>query len=239
MTDDPRLLIDEPLDGVLRLRLNRPAVRNAIDRILADELLEAIDGTGARAIVLESTDSAAFSSGLDLSMGSEERAAVSDHLYEIYEKMLTSPTPIVAAISGPAVGGGAQLAIAADLRVGSPGAAFRFPGGGNGLAVGSWGLASLVGRGRALDLLLTMRTVGADEGLRIGLLDRLEGDARATALDLASTIATLDRVAVASIKRITIDLQGLLDALHIERAQNRASRQASIEGTTRQGGPPP
>src|SRR5919108_254958 len=83
-------------------------------------------------------------------------------------------------------GAGAQLAVAADLRVASPGARIQVAGPGHGLAVAAWSLPSLIGRGRAMDLCLTMRPVGAEEALRIGLVDRLEDDAAAAGLALAS-----------------------------------------------------
>ena len=74
--------------------------------------------------------------------------------------MLASPVIIIASIHGAAVGAGAQLAVASDLRIGSPPARFRFAGPGHGLAVGAWGLPSLVGRGRAAEICLSMRWVG-------------------------------------------------------------------------------
>ena len=87
----------------------------------------------------------------DLSLADDERAQVSDLLYRLYQRMLLSPAPVIAAVDGPAVGGGAQLALASDLRVGGAGARLRFVGPGHGLAVGSWGLPSLVGRGRGCE----------------------------------------------------------------------------------------
>ena len=86
---------------------------------------------------------------------------------------------VVAALDGAAVGGGAQLAIAADLRVAAPAAFLQLAGPGHGLAVGAWGLPSLVGRGRALDLCLSMRPVEREEALAIGLVDRVADDAAA------------------------------------------------------------
>src|SRR4029450_1334134 len=155
------LRTDEPADGVLRLRLDRPAKRNAVDRALAEALVEAFDGPDASVVVLGSTGPEAFCAGLDLSLEAPERVAVSDLLYELYERMLTSPVPVVAAIAGPAIGGGAQLAIASDLRVAGPNARIRFAGAGHGLAVGAWGLGSLVGRGAAVG---AWRSVGEGWG---------------------------------------------------------------------------
>src|SRR3712207_7270247 len=100
--------------------------------------------------------------------------------------MVRLPVPIVVAIEGPAVGAGMQLAVAGDLRVAGPQTKLCVAGPGHGLAVAAWGLPSLVGRGRALDLCLTMRTVGAEEALAIGLVDRIEQDAGEAAVKLAS-----------------------------------------------------
>jgi enoyl-CoA hydratase/carnithine racemase len=124
------------------------------------------------------------------------------------------------------------LAVAADLRVGGPQASFRFPGPGHGLAVGAWALPSLVGRGRAVDLCLTMRRVAAEEALAIGLLDRLVDDPVAVALEEAAAFARLDAAAAARVKAITGQASGLLDALESERAGN-ATWSGAVEALRR------
>ena len=146
---------------------------------------------------------------------------MSDRLYELYGRMISLSAPVIAVVEWAAVGGGAQLAIAADLRFGTSAARFRFPGPGHGLAIGAWALSSLVGRGRAGDLCLTMREVEAEEALAIGLLDRLGEDARDAALNLAGRLAALDADAVARIKHIVVDAAGLNSALAEEREGNR------------------
>jgi enoyl-CoA hydratase/carnithine racemase len=221
------LRTDEPAEGVLRLRMDRPAKRNAVDRELAEALLEAFDQPDAAVVVLGSTGPEAFCAGLDLSLEAPERAAVSDLLYELYERMLTSPAPVVAAIAGPAIGGGAQLAIASDLRVAGPNARIRFAGAGHGLAVGAWGLGSLVGRGRAMDLCLSIREVSADEAAAIGLVDRVADGPDAAALRLATQVTRLDRAAVARVKRLVASDE-LLEALRRERRENAAAWSGEI-----------
>jgi enoyl-CoA hydratase/carnithine racemase len=215
------LRIDRPAPGVLGLWLDRPAVRNALDRPLVQALLDALEVPAERAVVLGSTDAACFCAGADVTLDDAERAQVSDLLYELYGRMLRLPVPIVAAVSGHAVGGGAQLAIASDLRVGSASTQFRFPGTGHGLAVGAWGLPSLIGRGRALDLCLTMRPVAAKQALAFGLLDRVEKDAARTAIELAATLTVLDAEAVHRTKRIVLDATDLVASLERERYGNR------------------
>src|ERR687885_724651 len=131
---------------------------------------------------------------------SATRAAMSDRLYELYGRITSAAVPFVAAIDGPAVGGGAQLAVACDLRVVGPSARLRFVGAGHGLAVGAWALPSLVGRGRAMDLCLSTRWVDAEEAVRIGLAERAAEDPEAEALALAAGFAGLDAGAVANVK---------------------------------------
>jgi enoyl-CoA hydratase len=232
MSGEPGLRIEQCDGAVLALWLDRPAARNALDHELVAALHDAFGTPGVRAFVLGSTDPVCFCAGADLRLPDAERAAVSDRLYELYRVMITVPAPIVAAIEGPAIGGGAQLAIASDMRIGSATARFRFPGPGHGLSVGAWALPSLVGRGRALDLCLTMRTVGADEATRIGLLDRVEPDARRAACDAAAAFARLDPEPAARIKTIVRDASDLLTALQAERAGN-AGWSGSVEGLAR------
>ena len=215
------LLVDHPADGVLRLCLNRPEQRNALDRPLVSALADAFASIDGRAVVLASADARVFCSGADLSLADDDRREVSDRLHDLYERMLETPAPIVAALAGPAVGGGAQLAVAADLRVAGPRASLRFPGAGHGLSVAAWALPSLVGRGRALDLCLTMREVNADEALAIGLVDRVVPDPDAAAVALAAELAQLDADAVARVKRVVARASGVLEPLRLEREENR------------------
>ncbi|HEY2770793.1 MAG TPA: enoyl-CoA hydratase/isomerase family protein [Solirubrobacteraceae bacterium] len=219
---DATLRIERRDHGVVALWLNRPQARNALDGPLVSALQAAFEDPGARAFVLGSADRRCFCAGADLRLDDADRAAVSERLYELYRVMVTAPVPIVAVIDGPAVGGGAQLAVASDVRVGGRGASFRFPGPGHGLAVGAWALPSLVGRGRAVELCLTMRTVDAVQAAQIGLLDRLVDDPVTVALDQAAAFAQLDASAAARVKAITRDASGLLDALEQERAGNAA-----------------
>ena len=105
------LLIDRPLDGVVRLRLHRPERSNALDAALVESLHDAFSDLDARVVVLASSTPRMFCAGADLGLADEDRMRVSDRLYALYERMLTAPMPLVAAVDGPAVGGGAQLAV--------------------------------------------------------------------------------------------------------------------------------
>ena len=213
----------------MRLRLDRPACRNALDRPLVEALLDAFAALEEPVVVLGSSSPGAFCAGADLRLADDERADVSDLLYELYARMTGCEAIVIAALGGPAIGGGAQLAIAADLRVAAPAAFLQLAGPGHGLAVGAWGLPSLVGRGRAMDLCLSMRAVAADEALAIGLVDRVADDADAAALELAAGLAALDPAAAARVKRVAWSATSALEALDAERAANRAAWTGSMQ----------
>jgi enoyl-CoA hydratase/carnithine racemase len=216
-------------DGVVELWLDRPAKRNALDRAVVGALADAVADESARAFVLASSEpESAFSAGADLTLADRERAEVSDLLYRLYERMLTSHAPIIAVVEGAAVGGGAQLALASDLRIGGAGAMFRFVGPGHGLAIGAWGLPSLVGRGRALELCLSMRPVAAEAAFELGILDRLEAAPRAAAVALAHELCALDAGAVARLKSITRTASGVLAALEEERRGNHETWSGAV-----------
>ena len=215
------LLIDHPQPGVARLRLDRPERHNALDRALVEALGAAIEAEREHVIVLGSSAPGRFCGGADTSIDDAERAAVSDALYELYAGILELPRPVLAALDGPALGGGLQLAIACDLRVAAPGAWLAARGPGHGLAVAAWGLPALVGRGRALDLCLTGRRVDAAEALTIGLVDRVEDDPGAAAVGLAAEFAALDEPAVARVKALVARAGDPAAALAEEAAGNR------------------
>ena len=219
--DDAPLLVDHPRDGVARLLLNRPERHNALDRALVDALHTAVEAERERVIVLGSAGTGRFCGGADTSLDDAERAAVSAALYTLYARILELPRPVLAALDGPAIGGGLQLAITCDLRIAAPGAWLQARGPGHGLAVAAWGLPTLVGRSRALDLCLTGRRVEADEALAIGLVDRLEHDPGGAAVALAAEFAELDEPAVARVKAIVARAGDPAAALAEEAAGNR------------------
>lgn len=216
---------DHPAPGVLRLRLDRPERRNALDAETLGLLETALAAPPEAVVILGSTDRRAFCAGGDLSLPPEELHAVSDRLFALYAHLVTLPAIVVAAADGAAVGAGAQLLLAADLRVVGPGARIGFAGAASGLAVGTWGLPGLVGWGRAMDLCLTGRTVDAAEALAIGLVDRIEDDPAAAAVSLAASLATAPQGVPARIKRLVRDGGGgPAERVERERAADAGSR---------------
>jgi enoyl-CoA hydratase len=198
--------------GWLRVRLARPERRNALDVGMTRALLDTVRADPAIPVLIESTDSGAFCAGADLSIPDSELVVVSDLLYECYEVMVTRPGPVIAVVEGPAVGGGAQLAAAADLRIAGPGARFCW--------VGPPG--SLVGRGAALELSLTGRWVEAAEALRLGLVNRVEDEPGKAAAMLVADLMTRGAGGIGNMKLIA-SAGGLLERLRAERAANRAA----------------
>jgi enoyl-CoA hydratase/carnithine racemase len=214
------VLSEAPHAGVLHLQLNRPEARNAINGAVLDELRRRLVACEDRVIVVSSVGGKALSAGGDLGLQPDELARVSDGLFELYGVMIGHPAVIVVAAEGHAVGAGAQLLLASDLRVGSPSLHVRFAGPEHGLAGGMWALPSLVGRGRALDLLLTGRTIDAEEALRIGLVDRVADRPVDAALDLARQVAALEPRVARKIKRLVVAAALSRDVLWAEQAAN-------------------
>lgn len=203
----PRILFERTEDGVGVVTLNRPEVRNAIDletvrafHALLDERLERED---VACLVVTGAGEKAFAAGADIAQllerGRDEALrAINATLFKRIEEF---PWPTIAAVRGYALGGGCELAMACDLRVCGEGATFGQPEVGLGIVAGAGALERLprlVGLGRAKELLYTGRFVGADEALRIGLVNRVvpDGEVLDAALGLAREILRNDPLAV-------------------------------------------
>src|ERR1700750_341127 len=146
----PHLAIETSPAGFRCVRLSRPERRNALDVSLLRAVTEALAAEPGVPVLLASADPRVFCAGADLTITDAERAAVSDLVYDCSETIITRPAPVIAVLTGPAVGGGAQLAAASDLRIAGPGARLRWTGPpGLDLAVGAWLLPDLVGRATA------------------------------------------------------------------------------------------
>jgi enoyl-CoA hydratase/carnithine racemase len=219
----PHLRVERDPAGYRRLLLSRPQRHNALDVGLARALRDAFAEDPPEPVVLGSTDPQMFCAGADLTVADADRAAVSSLLYECYEIMVTRPGPVIAAVGGPAVGGGAQLAAAADVRIAGPAARLRWTGPpGRDLAVGAWVLPDLIGRARALDLIVTARWIGAAEALSLGLVGQVVADPLEAAADLASDLVARGPGSAARAKMI-MAAGGLLDRLHAEQQANRSA----------------
>jgi enoyl-CoA hydratase len=189
--------------------IDRQERRNALNAELCHELLVQLEAhPHLRAIVITGAGSA-FCSGADLvTRFAPDGHGASDTFRPAFERTLDAivghPAPVIAAINGPAIGAGMQLAVACDLRIAAMGARFAIPGGRLGIHLSSrniWRLALLVGQGAARDFLLAGRTVDAEEALRLGLVHQISADALADALHLAGEIAAAAPLTVQGHKR--------------------------------------
>ncbi len=205
------------LEGSIALiTLNRPASRNALNRRLAEELLELLRrcaGEEVRAVLITGAGKA-FSAGgdlLELWGGIEGEGEDLDViLQETYHppilRLIGLPKPVIAAVNGPAVGAGCDLALACDLRLASEEARFGEVFSRVGLAPdcgGSYLLPRLVGVGKALELIFTGEIIDAAEALRIGLVNRVVPAAKLMeeSLEVARALAEGPTLALGLAKR--------------------------------------
>lgn len=217
----PHLVVETSPAGYLSVRLSRPERRNALDVRLLRAVTDALTAEPEVPVLLGSADPRVFCAGADLTIPAAERSAVSDLVYDCCEIIVTRPGPVIAVLTGPAVAGGAQLAGAADLRIAGPAARLRWTGPPDvDLAVGAWLLPDLVGRGAAMDLVLTGRWVEAAEALALGLVNRVCEDPDAVAAGIAADLA--GRRPGSGVKAV-MAAGGLLDRLRAERSANRSA----------------
>ena len=208
--DQPAPLLVARRDDRVVATLNRPDKRNAIDQATIDALhaLCAELEAAPRVLILTGAGGV-FASGADIAQLRERRAA--DALAGInanaFVRVNELPMPVIAAVDGWALGGGAELAYAADIRIATPDARFGNPETGLGIipaAGATWRLREIVGEARAAELLLTGRIVDAAEALSIGLVTGVHpaGDLLAEAHAIADRIARNDRAATIATKRV-------------------------------------
>ncbi|RZK17113.1 MAG: enoyl-CoA hydratase [Hymenobacter sp.] len=196
--------------GILTLTINRPTKLNALNASTIHELGLAIgqarQDPAVRGMLLTGSGDKAFVAGADIAElarlsgpGAQAAAAQGQAVFRQFE---TSPKPVVAAVNGFALGGGCELAMACHLRVAAENARFGQPEVNLGLLPGYGGtqrLVQLVGKGKALELLLTADQVKADEALRLGLANYVvpQADLLAFSKDLLLKILSKAPVAIA------------------------------------------
>lgn len=210
--------------GVALLQLQRPDARNAINTAMLTELLEhlgrARDDAEARAVVVTSSDHMGLSAGADVREQLDERGRVRrmELFAELYDEITGFPKPTIAVCHGDVVGGGAEIAVACDMRIGGSNLRMRFPGAALGVPVGPARLVTLCGLAAAKYLLLSSRTVRADEALRLGLINRVAPAAgcEQAALELATEIAQHPPDGVARLKQMLHEWDGVIERSRVE-----------------------
>jgi enoyl-CoA hydratase/carnithine racemase len=187
-------------------RLDRPEARNALSPALMEELAGLVErwdeDPEVRCVVIAGGDEW-FAAGADIRAMAERTfvEALTSSAARFWPRLAAVRTPLIAAVSGYALGGGCELALACDMIVASEGAEFGqpeillgiIPGGG-----GSQRLARVIGKQRAMELVLTGRRITAEEGYRLGIVNRVApaGEWFAAALELADLVASRPPLAV-------------------------------------------
>ncbi|NKX53448.1 enoyl-CoA hydratase/isomerase family protein [Arthrobacter mobilis] len=210
--DFSTLLIDEAADKPDRvhIQLNRPEVRNAIDQQMVDELHQvcAVLEQTPRILIL-SGSGGVFASGADIAQLRERRRddALMGINSGIFVRIAKLPMPVIAALDGYALGGGAELAYAADFRIGTPALKIGNPETGLGIlaaAGASWRLRELVGEPVAKEILLAGKVLGAEEARAVHLITGIHPaeELLAAAHGLADRIGLQDPLAVRITKSV-------------------------------------
>ena len=222
-------------DGVAVVTFDRPATLNSLNAQTLSDFVREVRALGERddcgALVITGANGA-FTTGMDLG-GSAMSTDDKELMRQVYEAMRHAvgatlvlreiPQPVIAAVSGPAVGGGFALATAADVRFGAPDAMFIAPFLKLGVSVGdmglSWMLPRLIGPGAAAELFYSGAPLGAEEAHRLGLLQHVVPDPLEAAITLAAKVASRPRLAVRMSKELlnaSISAGGLREHMETE-----------------------
>lgn len=239
-----------PRPDIAVLTLNRPEKLNALNYELVEDLhanLDAIRANNDCRVVVITGAGRGFCSGLDLTDPNPERSGQGmefprsgmrwqERIADLTAKIHRLRQPVIAAVNGPAYGGGMGIALACDIRVAAQSARFCtqfIKLGLSGCDIGiSYTLPRIVGSGPAFDLILTARAVDADEALRLGLVSRVTVDSAVLdeAMTIAETLCSYGKFGVESTKQVlwaNLDASSLEAALHLE---NRSQILASTGG---------
>ena len=211
-------------EGVALLQLDRPDARNAINTAMLEELLghlaDARASEDVRVLVISSTDHMSLSAGADVREDLDRDGAIRrmQLFADLYAQIVAFPRATIAACHGATVGGGAEIAVACDLRVGGSNLRMRFPGAGLGVPVGPARLVTLCGLSVAKYLLLTSKEIAADEALRWGIVHKVApaGRTEEAALQLAAQVAVHPPESVARIKEMLHGWDGVVERSRVE-----------------------
>ena len=210
-------LLVEREESFAILTINRPKVLNALNTRTLDELRRAIlelkDDEAVRAVVLTGSGEKSFVAGADINelavqtpAGGREHAIAGQHVLDLIEQM---GKPVIAAINGYALGGGCELAMACTIRIAADTAKLGQPEINLGIIPGYAGtqrLARIIGKGRALELLLTGDPVSAQEAHRLGLVNRV--------VPGAELMAEAKKLAAALASKAPLAIRYILEAVH-------------------------
>jgi len=237
--EDFETLIYEKSDSIAYVTLNRPQALNVYNIQMRDNLyqiLQAIrDDPEVRVAIFKGAGEKAFCAGADLSEFLTAPSPVIARQVrfgrDVWGLFLSIPQPLIAAVHGYVLGSGIEIALCCDIRISSEDARFGLPEVGLGIipaAGGTQTLPRIVGRGRALEMLLTSRWLTSGEAFQFGLVNRVvpKDELLDTAVELAKKIASYDPMAVRNAKQAVVrgsDLP-LAEGLDLERRLASALR---------------
>src|SRR5690606_32290145 len=210
MAETSTIRLDRESDGIAIITVNRPDKLNALNADTVSQLDRAVrdvrDDDSVRVVIVTGSGEKAFVAGADIGelsrMGPIDGVQVSRAGQTTFRMIETLPKPVIAAVNGFALGGGLELALACHMRIASSRAKFGLPEVKLGIIPGYGGtirLPRLVGRGRALELMLTGEMIDAEEAYRIGLVNRIAEPAALldTTRELARKIIANGPIAIA------------------------------------------
>ena len=209
------MLRTERRDAVLLCTLDRAEKRNALHPDLIQALASTLEQAGSDAslgVVVLTGAGNTFCSGLDLthlaSLGSEQKVAYLRSFFALFQQIYELPQPVIAAINGPAIAGGFDIAAACDLRLCSPAATFAQTEVLLGITQILYPVYKVIGLGRAKELALTGEPIAAEEAYRIGLVNRVHPPESLVeqAMKLAERLASRPRQALFATKRLSRDV---------------------------------
>ena len=215
MTGTEPLVVSLREGSVLTLTLNRPAKRNSLDPDLVKELtqdLTAAEANSGLSVLVITGAGPSFCAGLDLellvSWTVEQKLAHLEAVTKIFRLVWTMPQPVIAAVNGPAIAGGFDLAAFCDIRLAAEEAIFGQAEINLGLTQIIHPLYKSIGLARAKELAMTGESISALEAYRIGLVNHVypREDLMPRAMDLARTLASKPHGALFATKRLTREL---------------------------------
>lgn len=242
----PDLLITQE-NAIVHIALNRPDVRNALNKNLLTSLSSQLDAinadSSARVLIFSSTDDKAFCAGADL----KERSSMSESeafdfvrlIQATFQKIATLAMPTIAALNGDAFGGGLELALACDLRIGAGDIKMGLTECSLGIIPGAGGtqrLPRIIGISQAMDMILSARRIDGEEAHRMGLVNHCSpqrSDVVIKAKKIAESIAQNAPLAVKAAKKAMSEHSGVAAeslAFELECYQKILKSQDRLEG---------
>lgn len=194
-------------DGIGTITINRPEKRNALSKTVLEEVRQVLDqwegAAEVQAVIFTGTGEKAFVAGADISQLEhyDLHYGLAAHMQKLYDRIEDYPKPTIAAVNGVALGGGLELAMSCDIRILSENAKVGLPEATLGVLPGAGGtqrLSRLVGKGRAVEMILTSRVLSAEQALTYGLTTEVcpPGSLMDTARATAGTILSKGPLAV-------------------------------------------